>query len=289
MNHKTVVLYHGGCPDGFGGAWAAWKKFGDSAVYIAQKDRKIPAPEIDGAEVYLIDFCFSTKEIMDDIQARAARLVVLDHHESAKDIVESMREHVYDVNRSGAGIAWDYFFPDTPRPLLISYLEDRDLYRHKYEETGPLHAYLEVREFSFDEWDRVAYALEHPEEKEKMMLTARTYEEYFNLLADISVQKAKLVEFEGHRVLFATCHPVKSLASRVGNLLAKKLPPIGLIVTAHPDGYGVSIRGDGSVDVSQIAAKYGGGGHTSASGFLIHRNGPFPWTLLEENPKGSED
>jgi hypothetical protein len=24
---KTIILYHLDCPDGFGAAWAAWKKF----------------------------------------------------------------------------------------------------------------------------------------------------------------------------------------------------------------------------------------------------------------------
>src|SRR3989344_3757446 len=41
---KIAVLYHGGCPDGFGGAYAAWKKFGNMAEYIPLKHGK-PAPK----------------------------------------------------------------------------------------------------------------------------------------------------------------------------------------------------------------------------------------------------
>src|SRR3989338_9515798 len=41
---KTAILYHANCPDGFGGAYAAWKKFGDSAEYIPVKHGK-PIPE----------------------------------------------------------------------------------------------------------------------------------------------------------------------------------------------------------------------------------------------------
>jgi phosphoesterase RecJ-like protein len=33
--------------------------------------------------------------------------------------------------------------------------------------------------------------------------------------------------------------------------------------------YHVSLRSDSSVDVARIAAKFGGGGHTSAAGFQI--------------------
>ena len=31
---KIVVIYHDQCRDGFGAAYAAWKKFGDDASYI---------------------------------------------------------------------------------------------------------------------------------------------------------------------------------------------------------------------------------------------------------------
>src|SRR3989344_1169898 len=34
MNKKIAVLYHKGCTDGFGAAWAAWKKFGARAEYL---------------------------------------------------------------------------------------------------------------------------------------------------------------------------------------------------------------------------------------------------------------
>ena len=31
---NIVVLYHADCLDGFGAAYAAWEKFGDTAEYI---------------------------------------------------------------------------------------------------------------------------------------------------------------------------------------------------------------------------------------------------------------
>ena len=36
--------------------------------------------------------------------------------------------------------------------------------------------------------------------------------------------------------------------------------------------YNVSLRSDGSVDVSRISARYGGGGHARAAGFSIESN-----------------
>lgn len=289
MTHepKTFVFYHGDCPDGFGGAYAAWKKFGAAAHYVPLKHGtfldEAMQEDIKGAAVYFIDFCYP-QEWMDQVKALAGHLVVLDHHQGTQPIVESMPEYVYDKERSGASIAWDYFHPDTPRPALTAYVEDDDLYRFKLEDTRPVIAYLSVHPYSFEFWDEVAGKLDAGgESAEKMLGVMRTYQEQFDLLCDISAEQAKLVEFEGHEVYFGYTHQVKPMKSRVGNLLAKKKGPFALVCSPHPLGYGVSIRGDGTIDVSKIAQKYGGNGHPNSSGFHIEADKPLPWKMVEHD------
>lgn len=68
-------------------------------------------------------------------------------------------------------------------------------------------------------------------------------------------------------------------------MLAKKQGPFALVCSAHPLGYGVSIRGDGTVDVSKIAQKYGGNGHPNSSGFHVENDKPMPWKLVEHKPE----
>lgn len=285
MNDKNiVVLYHGSmCPDGFGGAYAAWKKFGDTAEYVTlSRGEEVPVEVVRGKEVYFIDFVYDDIETMRRYEEASASLVVLDHHKGVQNVAESVKNHVFDENRSGAGIAWDYFHPETKRPRLIDLLEDDDLFRFNYEDTRPVLAYLGLHPFDFQFWDETKNQLEDPKISESVLSKARVFGECFERLAAISVEKAKKIRFEGYETSFAIAHPYKPITSLVGNLLARKLPPIALVVSAHPNGYGVSIRGDGSVDVSKIAAKYGGNGHPSSSGFLIPRTGPFPWKLIEE-------
>lgn len=278
---RIVVMYHGsGCPDGFGSAYAAWKKFGEGAEYVPlSRGKEPPVALAEGALVYFTDFSY-TKEVMDQFVSAAARLVVLDHHEGVQDVVESMPEYVFDAERSGAGIAWDYFHPGVKRPRLIDLLEDDDLFRFRIPDTRPILSYLGLHSFSFEFWDDVAGTLEDEGKSEALLSKARIFGECFEKLAQLSADKAHMVQFEGHTIAFATAHPYKPIKSLVGNLLAKKFPPFALVVSAHPEGYGVSIRGDGSVDVSKIAAKYGGNGHPSSSGFLIPREGPFPWAIV---------
>ena len=278
---RTIVLYHGNCGDGFGAALAAWKKLGDTVEYIPlSRGEEIPEG-LAGATLYFLDFTYD-KETMDKIVATAKSVTVLDHHEGVKDVIESMPTFVYDKERSGATIAWSYFHPDTPVPLLLRHIQDEDTYQHRLADTPAVRAYLDVREYDFAEWDELMHKLENPETREEMLKTMRIYAEYFELLAQVAIRKAKKVSFEGYTCLFGTSHPMKSIKSYVGNLLAREMPPISLTVTAHPNGYGVSIRGDGSVNVAELAQKYGGNGHYSAAGFLIPRTGPFPWTLIED-------
>ncbi len=279
---RTIVFYHGSCPDGFGGAYSAWKKFGDTAEYIPLYRDAPPIQEFAGDHLYFIDFTYE-KDVMDRFVAEAASVTVLDHHEGVRSVVESMPEYRYTNEHSGATIAWEYFHPDTPTPLLLQYVEDDDLFRFALSETRAVMCYLTIQPYTFLDWDRVLLELENVDTRTHMLARANMYAEYFEHLADLAVEKADLVTFEGRTCYFATAHPLKPLKSLVGNKLAKKHPPFALVVTAHPKGYGVSIRGDGSIDVAAIAAKYGGNGHTSAAGFAIPAGTAVPWKPIPKD------
>lgn len=282
---QTVILYHGGCPDGFGAAYAAWKKFGDSAEYLPVKYGEDPPEGLAGRDVYIVDFCYESDEQMQELMHITKRLVVLDHHESSRARVERVPEHVFDTGRSGATIAWGYFHPETPVPRLMTFLEDGDLYHYMLPETRDIFSYLLVLPFEFPVWDEFVLGLEDDAKRVELLKKAAAYTEFFEALAEMSVEHAKKVRFEGYEVYFAAAHPNITMKSYVGNILYKKLPPFALIVTAHPDGFGVSIRGDNSIDVSKIAMKYGGGGHPGSSGFFIPNGSVMPWVEIDdENP-----
>ncbi len=282
IDKDIVILYHGKCPDGFGGAYAAWKKFGGAANYMPVDHGDAPPEGLDGREVYVIDFCYETPEQMVNLAKLAKRLVVLDHHESARPLVEAAPEYVYDAARSGATIAWSYFHPQTAMPRLMQYLEDGDLYRYTIPETRDIFSYLMVLPFDFNAWDEFSRKLEDDTERADILKKAAAYTEFFEALANTSIERAKKVRFEGHEVYFAATHPGITMRSYVGNELYKKLGPFAIVATAHPNGFGVSLRGNGSVDVSKIAEKYGGGGHPNAAGFFIPNGATMPWVEIEE-------
>lgn len=283
---RTVVFYHGKCPDGFGGAYAAWKKFGDAAEYVPlARDEEPSVDEYAGAELYFIDFVYD-QETMDRFAAAAKSLVTLDHHEGAQGVTESFPEHVFDSNRSGAGIAWDYFHPGAARPKLINYIEDGDLYRFLLPNSRFVLAYVYSKPQDFKVWEVLHAALESEAAMATIVATGANYREHFEILVASTASRAKTVSFEGY-----ICHLVFAdgmFASDVGNILATKLPPLALVVRAQKEGLRVSMRraiGNTSVDLAAIAQKYGSNGHPFAAAFSIPWGAPIPWTYLDEDSR----
>ncbi len=284
-HHREIaILYHGGCPDGFGAAYAAWKKFGDTAEYIPVKHGRQAPENLAGRKLYFVDFCYP-KDIMDGLVKEAASVTVLDHHLGNRDVVESMPEYIFDEKRSGATIAWAYFHPDAPVPMLLKYVEDGDLYVFKIPDSRAAIAYLYAQPFHFDVWDALSARLENAAEHAALIERGKVYAEQFAILVEQISNKATLVSFEGFECYLATAADM--FASDVGNRLATIKPPLGIIVNFHGDVMNVSLRSDSSIDVSAIARKYGGNGHPQASAFRLKWGDPLPWTVMkeDENPR----
>jgi len=279
-HHKEIaILYHGGCPDGFGAAYAAWKKFGDTAEYIPVKHGRSVPEGLAGRQLFFVDFSYP-QDAMNEIVETAASVTVLDHHLGAKTAVESMPEFVFDVKRSGATIAWSYFHPGAPVPLLLKYVEDGDLYVFKLPDSRAILAYSYAQPFRFDSWDELAAKLENNTERRAIIERGNIYSEYFQILIEQIANKAVLVSFEGYECYLATAPEM--FISDVGNRLAVLKPPFGMIANFHTDMISVSLRSDASIDVSAIARKYGGNGHPQASAFRLNWGDPLPWTIVGE-------
>ena len=279
---EIAIIYHGGCPDGLGGAYAAWKKFGDSAEYIPAKHGK-PVPEgLAGRRLIFIDFSYS-KETMDSVVATAASVTVLDHHLGTKEIVESMPDHVFDEKRSGATIAWTYFHPNTSVPKLLQYIEDGDLYRFTLPHSRQILAYVYTSPLltsSFEHWETMSAELEDPDQLDRILHTGAIYEQYHEHVVENGVRHAELVMFEGYECYLASASG--EFISDIGNRLVTTHPPLSIIVSADATDLRVSLRSDTTIDVAALARKYGGNGHPAAAGFRVPLGEKVPWTSIEE-------
>ena len=281
MHKNPVILYHASCPDGFGAAYAAWKKFGDAAEYIPLRHGD-PAPaNLDGRVVYFVDFSYP-KQILLDIERRAERLVVLDHHMGAKADVEAVREHVFDNDRSGSGITWDYFHSGTPLPRLLAYIQDNDIWKHElpqWEEVGAFISTIPLGDF--EKFDGIVARMQNETEFACIQEKGAVYAEYFSFICNALADKSREVEFEGQKVFAVNISAPQFLQTEVGHILANRRGPFGIVWSFGPAGWNVSLRGNGEIDLAALAQKFGGNGHHNAAGFQRPANEPLPFTFVK--------
>jgi hypothetical protein len=114
---KPLVIYHGKCPDGMTAAWAVRKALGEGD-YVPANHGDAP-PDVAGRDVVIVDFSYR-RAIMEAMFAEAKSLLVLDHHKSAEAELADLPFATFDMGRSGAGMAWDWFHPGQPRPALVN-------------------------------------------------------------------------------------------------------------------------------------------------------------------------
>ncbi len=276
---ETVILYHGSCLDGFAAAYAAWKKFGDTASYVAVfHNAPVPAG-LEDKEVYIVDFSYPVDELL-ALETKAKKLVVLDHHIGSKDAVEQAREHIFDNNRSGAGIAWGYFHPQTLLPRALAYIQDNDLWQNKLPHCTEIAAYLSTAEFDFKEFDRIAEDFADDKKFEAIIEKGKVYGEYYNYACNWIAKQAEEVQFDEYKI-FAVNAP-RLFRSEVGQILAHKKGPFSITWYPHEGKWHFSLRGDGSVDLSAIAKKYGGSGHHDAASFRLDFDKPLPFARIKK-------
>lgn len=272
---ERVCIYHAGCPDGFGAAWAAWRAWGDAGRYVPRShDDPLDAERLAGAHVVFADIA-PPPASLPALAEQAAHLVVLDHHVSAQErygadpaLANAVEAHGhlvhFDLEHSGAVLAWEHFHPDEPVPPLLRYVEDQDLWRWKLPSSEEVTSALASYPRRFEVWNELAASD-----------TARLAEEGAPLVrerrleVERSLQRAHPVAIGPHRVegVNATVH-----RSWVGHELASRAAygaPCGLVYRVTGTRVDVSLYSVGAFDVSRLAAAEGGGGHRSAAGFSV--------------------
>lgn len=274
---KIVILYHADCSDGFGGAWAARKKFGNQASYIPVRHQVAPPKGLKNKVIYMIDFTYP-EEITRKLIRDNERVTSIDHHETAKKAVKLTKNHLFSLKNSGSVLAWRYFHPKKKIPLFLKNIEDMDLWKFKIPHTEEFFAYHNLFDFNFKVWSKMAKDWESAGTRRKMIEKGKLILNYENRLIDkLIAENAELVEFEGYKVLAVNS---ANFHSQIGNLLARKNPPFGIIWREKDGAWNISLRGVGKVHLGELSKKYGGGGHFNSAGFKIPREKPLPWKFL---------
>lgn len=295
---KPLCIYHGNCADGFTAAWAVHRRFGNDWDYHPGVYQS-PPPDVTGRDVVLVDFSYK-RPALEEMRRTAASVCVLDHHKTAaedlapggnfidmtqwqqkpgdrfEDLLfdraidqnEGARsvQVLFDMGRSGAGIAWDFFHSADTRPTIVRYVEDRDLWKFELPFSREINAFIFAHDYSFDVWESLARQLETRFDTCVDMGSAIEKKHHKDVAELVAALKRRMV-IGGHEV-WAASLPY-TLTSDAGHLMAKG-EPFAACYWDTPEGRVFSLRStDDGLDVSEIAKQYGGGGHRNASGFRL--------------------
>lgn len=267
----SLVLYHGNCADGFTAAWAAWLKHPNWDFVPVHHSEPCPV-DVTGKNVYMLDFCYKEQE-MRALAAKANFIHVLDHHKSAVEechhlLLDGTLMGTFDMNRSGARMAWDFFHinsvDDTYVPDLVRHVEDRDLWRFALPGTREYQAVVFSMEYTFENWCQLHAA----DTQEMIAVGTALMRKHDKDVRELIKSAMQMQQIGGYLVPVLNCPYFFS--SEAGHIMAEGHPFAACYYDANGSRrYGLRSRQDTGIDVSEIAKRYGGGGHKNAAGFSI--------------------
>ncbi|MEO0797414.1 MAG: hypothetical protein AAFX93_19860 [Verrucomicrobiota bacterium] len=280
---KNTIIFYDGDMDGFAGAWAAWTLFGnDGAEYVMrQRDRSLAEQHSGVAEVltrgvqrpelslYCIDFCPSREELL-LLDETIGKVQVIDHHATTKEVCGDLTNLVTcDTSRSACALAWQVFHCSNP-PLILLFVEDRDLWRWQMEYSPEVNAWLSSLE-SFKDKDLEGFnAVSRLTDWDRMRSEGSAILRSQESWVDFASQIADYRKFE-ERLAVVVNSPI--FRSEIGSALLEKCPEADLALCWWEHNgirhYSLRSRGADECDVGKIAENFGGGGHPQAAGFAV--------------------
>lgn len=294
MWKPDLCIFHSNCDDGFGAAYAVWKRWGDEVEFFPGRYGEAP-PDVRDKNAIMVDFSYKYP-VMREIGNAAKSVVVLDHHKTAQaemlewgakeppwslsdklaatefDIAHCLMQNTlpiiawFDMNKSGARMAWEFCHPGLEVPRLLLHVEDRDLWRFDLPYTKHVSAALRSYKHSFERWDAMCEGEVSPLIRDGGAIL-RAHEK----------NVAQHCENAYMDVVGGVIVPVVNVpyhyASDCADALLKAHPdaPFAAAWFRRKDGklqYSLRSRDDRQ-DVSEIAKNYGGGGHRNAAGFEV--------------------
>lgn len=290
---ENCVIAHDTDYDGFGAAWAAYEWFGEEATYVAHGDHSEPPEVEEGTDLFLLDYSYDPEK-MEWLLDRHLQVVVIDHHKTnaeaflKSDLAERRLgprleddwfistkypiTYYYSSNDSAATLAWDFFFGGLnphgrySAPPLLQHIEDYDLWNFDMEGTEEIAVALDQIGLSIETIGEYAhYPGTLVEIGEPMIKYRDSLLRRFADRADIRTEDLPGIGETTFAIVNATI-----CRSKLSERILEEEDEVEMVAMYRVISTGkvvVSLRSQGTVDVSEMATELGGGGHAGSSGF----------------------
>lgn len=261
------VIYHADCPDGFTAATIVKGKYKNCELIRGIHGESPPLVEDDA--VIIVDFSYK-RDVLIEMAKSARNILIIDHHKSAEAELVDLPDNVttiFDMEESGASLAWKYYYKDEEMPDFVRYIKDRDLWQHLLPKSREIN--IGINSMEHTDWGRYIFGACDMEElfyKKGKAIMSKQNKDIWEMIKTSSF-KMKISEYT---VPALNVPPM--WASDAGEILAKGK----LFAVTYYDSElnrNFSLRSDPfGMDVSEIAQQFGGGGHKHAAGFKIAKD-----------------
>ena len=281
-NNGFVLITHKNCTDGTFSALVA-KKFcidnglPEPTIIFEQYGngiRQYSDEVIRNKDVIMCDFSYDRETIIDLHDNVTKSFVVLDHHASAEKELAGLDYCTFDMKKSGAMLMWDYFYSEQQAPRIVEYVQDRDIWKWELENSKEFSAGLNLhKDFNLLQDYDIDYVFSDKltdtcvKEGNAILAYQRTViDKVVRGTLNKKGRTAGIVLYNigGHEVPVINS---TNLISEIGNELSKDNPFSAQYFFTNHEEIVFSLRSQpGGVDVSEVAKRYGGGGHKAAAG-----------------------
>lgn len=295
VGHNVVIIYHGGCVDGVAAEQILLGKYpGATTMGCSPQAGPIDMTFMEDRYVILVDITFPNA-VMLEINRRALKLLVLDHHATAQRNCDGIQDSSLCIrmDQCGALLAWNWiqakryedhdpvnwigrafeFQEISSAPPVIQLIDIRDRWVTGNEklkkDADALHAIMSQNITEMG--TMLTEAIIDLPEMLKRGYDIISRDEF--LVKQFIKNKRILKISIGERQYTVATVNAPWFGSEIGNELMQTCPGIDFAYTWYmhsSGGYNISLRSsDEHEDVALIAEKFGGGGHRNAAGCRV--------------------
>jgi len=275
-----TVVFHYPCMDGLSSAWVVCHyyklKFPEKTLRLFPAQHgKVLNYDMTNQNVLFVDFCPQLDDL-ELLKSNSNNVYILDHHITAKERLENCPFAKFDMNKSGVGLTWEYFFSE-PIPEFLDMIQQRDLWTLKFQTSDYIKEFCQGLFTTMDMYETI---------EEKLLKFNDIYINH-NAIVDIGrvinttkqiqikqiVNRIKDVKYtfydndQSYSVCMYNCNA--DLASDLGNALSKEHCDFAVLWRYDhvTETYNYSLRSTDKANCADICYRYlQGGGHKNAAG-----------------------
>lgn len=280
MSHQPIIcFYHKKCIDGTAAASVVLRRYPEAQTFplgfdTVEEDLAKAMPEITPESLIIyVDNAMR----LEQIALLGNEILVIDHHISERSRVEEIARdnsrvtYIFNLDESGATLAWKHFFPDEAVPTLLSYVRDIDIWQNEF--------------LPESQWAHLFLSQYQDQPEAFMELVFGDLDKYLEigqiLAGQIEREIAKSLKLQPVKLRIKNwevpAYNVTNHQSKAGNTLSEINGSTVILYTISGEMVRCSLRSiEGqSPTALEVATALDGGGHTHASGAGIDRKSFF--------------